>query len=586
MKTFILQIFSFLDKSDKLNFIWFIIGLFLNGAISLLGIGSVIPLIIVLMNPNKLRQIPYIGSLSFPSQVGCCVTAMIIAFVLKNSFNFFILFQQSSFQSNLSAKIRKKLFSSYLNAEFIFHKQSNSTSLVNNVCSQIQALTNNVIVQFGTILTEFLTATIIIGTVFFIKPSIVLYLVLSIICSITGFMLIMRQQTKKFDELRAENLSIINQLATNALGGIKETKLYHKEQYFTDKFDINANLLKNMESFTLISQQSSRLILETIGVSIMLVTIYILVLSGDTAETLMLTLSIFALIAAQLLPSMNRLVNSLSRIYISAPLLNQMYVIINEIKLRQNDKVSTDIEQISFKTQFRLENISFNYGNKNILQNISLTIPYNAKIALVGKSGAGKSTLADVIMCLLQPSSGEIFIDNVKLSINNQRSWQNLFAYVPQDIFIYNSTIAQNIMCYQNYEKEAEDQILAALDFAGLSEWIKLLPDGIHTKVGEHGQFLSGGQKRRVGIARAIFQSPKILVMDEATNGLDLKTEDLIMQSILEKSITVITITHRLDLLKNYDQIYVIQDQTISASGTYIDLVKNCGFFNKNSIIK
>lgn len=566
MRNFLSQISVFLDKQDKKAFFIYILALIFSGVITIIGIGTVIPLIIVLIDPEKVSRYLPVG-FGIKNTVSVCVFLMIFAFIVKNVVAFALMCIQSKFQTQLSAKIRNKLFRNYLHSPMIFHKNNSSLTMINNVSYQVQNLTNSVILPFGVLITESLVSGIMLLILLFINPWLVIFLAASFALIIGSLISVVRVKSKIFGNLRADNLAELNLVATNALGSIKETKLYAQESNFISNFENLSAKLQRMETLSLNIQQSSRFIIETVAVTIMLLLIYFLILLNKSSHELLLILAVFSLLSSQLLPSLNRLMMAVSRIQMSLPLLNQVYSSFMEVQnVDLPPALSSNQKALKFEKELELRNIAFSYAEQNILQSISLTIPRGAKVALVGKSGAGKSTLIDVLMCLLPYSTGQILLDGVPIEADNIPAYQKLFAYVPQSIYLYDDSILKNIACYDSATEVNEDQVWLALRFAGLEEFVKNSPDGLETSVGQNGQKLSGGQQRRIGIARAVYLNPAILVMDEPTNGLDSLVEAQIMRELLSKDITVLCITHKLEILSNFNLVYNIELGRINRS--------------------
>ncbi|MBP7847173.1 MAG: ATP-binding cassette, subfamily bacterial PglK [Pseudomonadota bacterium] len=566
MRNFLSQISVFLDKQDKKAFFIYILALLFSGVITIIGIGTVIPLIIVLIDPEKVSRYLPVG-FGIKNTVSVCVFLMIFAFIVKNIVSFALMCVQSKFQTNISAKIRNKLFRNYLHSPMIYHKNNSSLSMINSVSYQIQNLTNSVILPFGVLITESLVSGIMLLILLFINPWLVIFLAASFALIIGSLISVVRVKSKIFGNLRADNLAELNLVATNALGSIKETKLYAQESNFISNFENLSAKLQRMETLSLNIQQSSRFIIETVAVTIMLLLIYFLILLNKSSHELLLILAVFSLLSSQLLPSLNRLMMAVSRIQMSLPLLNQVYSSFMEVQnVDLPPALSSNQKALKFEKELELRNIAFSYAEQNILQSISLTIPRGAKVALVGKSGAGKSTLIDVLMCLLPYSTGQILLDGVPIEADNIPAYQKLFAYVPQSIYLYDDSILKNIACYDSATEVNEDQVWLALRFAGLEEFVKNSPDGLETSVGQNGQKLSGGQQRRIGIARAVYLNPAILVMDEPTNGLDSLVEAQIMRELLSKDITVLCITHKLEILSNFNLVYNIELGRINRS--------------------
>ena len=559
MRNFLSQISVFLDKQDKKAFFIYILALIFSGLITIVGIGTVIPLVVVLIDPEKVARYLPVG-FGVKNTVSVCVFLMIFAFIVKNVVAFALMCIQSKFQTQLSAKIRNKLFRNYLRSPMIFHKNNSSLTMINNVSYQVQNLTNSVILPFGVLITESLVSGIMLLVLLFIKPWLVIVLAISFVIIIGGLMSIVRVKSKRYEHLRADNLSGLNLIANNALGSIKETKLYNQEDSFISRFENLSIQLQHMETLFLNIQQSSRFIIETVAVVIMLLLIYFLILLNQSGFELLLILAVFSLLSSQLLPSLNRLMMAISRIQISLPLLKKVhaaYIEVQDVTLSPDPTANSSA--INFAREIELKDISFNYGQQNILKSVSLTIPKGVKVALVGGSGAGKSTLIDVLMCLLPSASGQIMVDNVPITSENIQAYQKLFAYVPQSIYLYDSSILRNVACYDSPSEIDENQGWSALRFAGLEDFVRNSPQGLDTHVGQNGQRLSGGQQRRIGIARAIYLNPSVLVMDEPTNGLDALVEAQIMRELLSKDITVLLITHKIEILLNFAIVYNLE---------------------------
>jgi len=235
-------------------------------------------------------------------------------------------------------------------------------------------------------------------------------------------------------------------------------------------------------------------------------------------------------------------------------------------------------EQLYVKKNIVLEDVTFTYPNKEkpVLCNLSLTIKTNSIVGIVGLSGSGKSTLIDIVLGLISPQSGRLKVDDIKVSKENLRAWQNSIGFVPQSIFLSEGTIAENVAF--GISKSNIDTMIVkqALKLAHLEELVSNMPKGIDTKVGERGVQLSGGQRQRIGIARALYNDPSLLVFDEATSALDGTTEKMIMDAIHDFSgmKTIIMIAHRLKTVQKCDVIYFINHGKIIDSGTYSELLE------------
>jgi ABC-type multidrug transport system fused ATPase/permease subunit len=264
-----------------------------------------------------------------------------------------------------------------------------------------------------------------------------------------------------------------------------------------------------------------------------------------------------------MIPSVNRILSSLQIIRSSMPSIDNLYLEFTKIENTRNELNINKGNETAFNFENRVEirNVNYNYLNvdKTTLKNINIIINKGDFIGIIGPSGSGKSTFIDIILGLLNPSSGEIFIDNFNIK-TNIRYWQKLIGYVPQNIYLIDDTIKANIAFGLNDEDISDYLLNKCIKSAQLHEFIMSLENGINTIVGERGARLSGGQRQRIGIARALYHNPEILILDEATSSLDNDTENRIMDDInqLKGNKTIILIAHRLSTLNNCDKIIKI----------------------------
>jgi ABC-type multidrug transport system fused ATPase/permease subunit len=288
---------------------------------------------------------------------------------------------------------------------------------------------------------------------------------------------------------------------------------------------------------------------------------------------------LYALAAYKIIPSVQQIFFSVSRIKFSEQALNSLHKELDLTSNIKNDDTNKNSEYLDFNKSIKLENISFAYKNdKQILRNINLLIPSNSKIGIVGTTGGGKSTLVDIIMGLLNPNSGKILIDGKILDISNSQAWKKNIGYVPQQIYLSDNSIKNNIAFGVNDEDIDLEKIKYVSKLSNIDEYIEKLPNKYDTLVGERGVRLSGGEIQRIAIARAMYRQPKILILDEATSSVDNSTEKLIINAIenqITKNLTVIHIAHRLQSLKNCEKIYILDQGEIKQEGTYKTLFEN-----------
>jgi ABC-type multidrug transport system fused ATPase/permease subunit len=245
--------------------------------------------------------------------------------------------------------------------------------------------------------------------------------------------------------------------------------------------------------------------------------------------------------------------------------------------LSERERVTASIAVANLANELTLSNVSYSYpgATKPSLRNVSLTIKKGEAIALVGSSGAGKTTLADLIIGLLEPSSGKILVDGTVLDASTVRSWQDKIGYVPQQVYLGDDTLLRNVAFGEADEAIDLLRVERALDAAHLTDFVRGLPDGLATAVGERGVRLSGGQRQRIGIARALYFDPKILILDEATSALDGLTEAEVVEAIesARADRTTIVIAHRLSTVRRCDRLVYMSDGEITNVGNWETLL-------------
>ncbi len=295
-------------------------------------------------------------------------------------------------------------------------------------------------------------------------------------------------------------------------------------------------------------------------------------------QSIIPTLGLFGVASFRLMPAANKLLSSVQRIRYGMPVVETLYDEVDEVSpqiIKDNDfHVDTDIPTL--KNVIKVNHVNFSYPDtkEHSLKDVCISVPRGHAIGLIGKSGAGKSTLVDIILGLLQPSSGNVEIDGINID-QNVRAWQDKIGYVPQTIFLTDDTLRNNIALGVSECDIDETKLSQAISDAQLEEYIEQLPIGLDTEVGERGVRISGGQRQRIGIARALYHGPEVLILDEATSSLDIETEkkviDVITNLIGKK--TIIIISHRFSAIKCCNNIYRLDSGKITQAGNYNQII-------------
>jgi len=374
--------------------------------------------------------------------------------------------------------------------------------------------------------------------------------------------------SKRIGQIRQHADGLIIQSSQESLGGIKDVKILGKEESFLNYFQKNNLVSADSSAKQNAIGQIPRMYLETIGVISFLILILVLIIRGDDFSEVVPVLAVFALAAFRLLPSVNRLLSAANSLRFAESVIASLHEEMTMVapKEFQAEKPHIQPPSITFHQNIELRDVSYRYPKSETfaLSDINLTVRKGESIGVVGKSGSGKSTLSDLVLGLLQPTTGVINVDGVGID-QNIKGWQRNIGYVQQDIFLLDDSIIRNIAFGEKDGEIDIAKITDAIKEAQLVEMIESLPDGVNTKLGERGLRLSGGQKQRIGIARALYRNAPILIFDEATSALDNETEAEIVSAIknLKGTRTMVVIAHRLSTIEHCDRVVELKNGRI-----------------------
>ncbi|MFH1643563.1 MAG: ABC transporter ATP-binding protein [bacterium] len=462
-------------------------------------------------------------------------------------FNDYLKFNYKEFLVNHSSKIGK----------VIFADTSNLTQVMMALLS---------------ILAEGLTLIFIYVTLLYVNLKMTMVLTLFLTVNVFFILKAFSDKLKK-GGYRSQLLSAqMSLLFSETYGNFKLIKLFARNDGILKKFHKMSLEYININTFNVLLQNLPRLILETIGFSMLIsVMIYVVYFYQDVGFVIPI-LSLYAMAFYRFLPSANKILSSYNIILFTKHSLDS----IEEYLKYGTEELGTD--KVFFKKTIELKNLTFSYNpGKEIIKDINLVLEKRKKIAFVGESGAGKSTLADVIMGLYKPDQGQILIDGQVLTGQNISSWRSSVGYIPQNIFLFDGSVASNVIFGRDYD---EAKLISVLRQAKIYDFL-MQKEGLETRVGENGVMLSGGQKQRIAIARALYGNPEILILDEATSSLDNQTEEKIMDEIyqLEQNKTLIIIAHRLSTVQRCDKIYKVEGQKVFE----VDFQKHLALQNQGS---
>ena len=564
------------DKKSLIKIYFLIIGLVFLALLETLSIGSIPLFISFIINPDlfidKLSDLAFVPSillelmLSYKSLFFINLL-VIILFISKNVYFAFITYYQGYVLRDIIFKVSNKLFSLYMFSGYESISQNNSSSILNNLTNEVSqcfAFLNSL----ALILRESVVLLLLLSIVFLLSPFMTsLIFIIFLLISVIYFFIL----KKKLNEIginairfKKEFLQSINE----ALGLFTDAKLLNKENHFIDNFkskNFGANKTQHLRSFL---TAMPRPILEVASVTILLGLTVFLFNNNVSTASIIPTLTLITVIALRLIPAFNVITSSITRMrsfYPSLDLIDQEFQKFQQKQqyipnFKENLNIKFD-KQLEFnKNIIEIRNFSFSYNvnNKKIFDKQEIFIKQNKFISIIGESGSGKSTLIMIILGLLKPTEGNVSYHSKIIDNNTNRP--NI-GYVPQSIFLKDDTIKNNIALGLDEKNINEEKVKEVIKLSQLNDFICSLDKGIETVVGERGSQLSGGQIQRIGLARALYNEPEVLILDEATNALDIKTEKIIDLLLpMRNKKTVIMITHRTWDMETFDHIIEVKN--------------------------
>ena len=590
------KLIYFLTPRERKRAILLVIMMLVMATLDMIGVASILPFITVLTTPqiiqdnlvlnfmyNKSALIGVRNIEEFIIMLGALVfIVLIISLTFKALTNYALI----RFAQMREFSIGRRLMQGYLSKPYSWLLGRNTGDLSKILFSEI----NLVMIQALTpVLTLFANSAVVIAIGFLliiINPVVAFFISFTLGSSYWLIYKLIRNYLKAIGQKRLE----VNQsrfLTINeAFGAGKEIKLANLENVYLDRFSKATKAFSKHQASISVLSKLPRYIIEAIGFGgIILVILYYLI-KTNAFESALPVITLYAFAGYKILPALQAIYNSISQLKFVGPAVDSLYDELRENKIETRPKIE---KELSFEKTISLKNIEYKYPNSNLssVKNISFDIKAKNSIALVGATGSGKTTIVDIILGLLEPQKGTLEIDGKVIVDENRRAWQKKIGYVPQHIYLTDDTVTANIALGIDSKDVDKKSIERAARVANLHDFItNKLSKGYNTIIGERGIRMSGGERQRLGIARALYHNPEVLVLDEATSAMDNLTEKLIMQSIntLRKDTTIILIAHRLSTIKNCDKIFLLDQGELIKKGTFNELLESSDLFKKNAI--
>lgn len=543
-----------------------------------MSVSLILPFMNTVMHPDDTMKNKYVVMLCDifgiqSSRTFLVFLALILAavYLLKNAFLIFEYNIQYRFVYGNMFQLQERMLSNFIHRPYEYFLQVNSSEIVKVINTDVPT-TFGILTTLLQLFTEIIVSGMLIATVFVIEPGITILVAIVLLALVMGINSIIRPVLKSAGEKTQDASVGMYKWLLQSIQGIKELKVMVKEKFFEINFDkYGLEYIRALRKNYTVAM-IPRFLIEAVCMSTMFMLLAVLIYRGRPLESIIPTLSVVALAAMRLLPSVNRISSHFSAISYGEPMLDKLIENLNDISGKKVVSLSMDAYEdkettnkiCNIQHSIELSHITYSYPGteKEVLEDAGLAIKKGQSVGIVGASGAGKTTVIDIMLGLLHPQGGNIFIDGVDIQEDIQGFLRQV-GYIPQTIFMLDDSIRANVAFGE--EEISDDEVWRSLVEASLYDFVKDLPNGLDTQIGERGIRLSGGQRQRIGIARALYHNPEILVFDEATSALDNETERSIMESInhLKGQKTMIIIAHRLTTIENCDVIYQVDNGKI-----------------------
>jgi ABC-type multidrug transport system fused ATPase/permease subunit len=560
---------------------------------TVVGIASIAPFFSALGSPQSIDQngplhwlyihLGFSGRRDFEVALGLAFLSLVLVANLINAVGSFAMIRLAW---SIGTDLQSILFGEYLARPYIFHARTHSAILYNNIINETTRATNDLLQNTFSLVTNIVTATFIVLSVVLLNPAVAVAMIVALAGGYALMYLAVRNRLLRAGEIRSHFFIELTKIVNGSLGAIKEILVLRIQGFFRGSFDRSSDAAARAAAQAQLIGQLPKHLMECVAV-VGLVVIALLVDSREDGIGPWLgQLTFLGFAAYRLLPTLQQAFVAIVKIRADRSGFMSIAPDLRLARGRREDCCAADASwQDRPRREIRLKEISFRYepGRPLAVSGVSLCVPARAAVGFVGSNGSGKTTAVDLIAGLLEPEIGDMEVDGIALTDANRSAWQSRIAYVPQDIFLLDATIEQNIALGVPRSAIDRKRLLAAAQLAQLDEFVGTLPAGYDYLVGERGMRLSGGQRQRLGIARALYTDASVLILDEATNALDGLTEQELTATLvnLRGRYTIILIAHRLSTVRACDVIFEFDGGRIAGSGTYAELMEKSETFRR-----
>ena len=570
-----------LSTHQKLRIAELAVLMVIGGVLELCSVSLVLPFMSAVLNPEEVMGKWYVQSVCNMFGIESASTFLIflsivlaVIYILKNIYLLFEYDLQYRFTYGNMLVMQRRLLHNFIHRPYEYFLKVNSGEMI-RIVNTDTADSFYMLTVLLEIFTETIVAIMLLIGIFVITPTITMGMAAVLLIMLFVIMRTIKPILYKVGLENQASAAGMNKWLLQAIQGIKELKIMNKEKFFQENFETYGSTYVNSLQKNQILLIVPKFFIEAISMSTMFIIVALLIYNGSSLETIVPMLTAVAMAAMRLLPSINRISDSMGAINYREPKLDKLMEYLAEIEDRNELHPADDKERSHevrsreekpFEENIKLEQVSYHYPDSdvNILEAADLKIKKGQSVGIVGPSGAGKTTMIDILLGLLKPGGGRVMVDGIDIE-KDITNWHEQIGYIPQTIFMLDDTICANVAFGIEKKDILDENVWESLEEASLADFVRSLPEGLDTEIGERGVRLSGGQRQRLGIARALYYKPDVLIFDEATSALDRETEAAVMESInkLHGQKTMIIIAHRLSTIEKCDHIYKVENGKI-----------------------
>lgn len=585
MVSLIINFFRHIEKKFKFKILLLVILMVIVSFSEIISISSIIPFLGAITAPEKIFNNslvhPYLGLLGIDSSKDLILALTIFfgsAAIFAGFMRLLLIYSTTKLSASIGMDLSLKIFRKTLYQPYSVHLERSSSVIIDAMSNKINIVVSSFVLGSLLFISSFTIIFLILCALLAINLKITLITFFSF--GIIYFLFvnsIRKHLHKNSDTIARESVQLIK-ILQESIGSIRDILISGSQEIFCDTYSMTENNLRSAQASNHFMGNGPKFLMESFGLFFIAILAYTLIKTDpeNGITSVIPVIGMLGLASQRLLPLIQQIYTIWVGFLASRESLVDIQQLLNQ-EINRNLLISKE-NLLDFRNAIKFKNVSFKYtsGHKSIIRNANLEIKKGTTVGFVGETGSGKSTLLDILMALLEPSKGSIYIDNKRISKKNSILWQKQISHIPQFIFLLDSSIKNNIVFSEPKNFFDKQRFLQVIKIAQLEDFLNSLPSKYDSKIGERGAKLSGGQRQRIGIARALYKKSKVLIMDEATSALDSLTEKKIIKAIMEfdPNLTILMVAHRINTLKYCDVIYEVASGQIKKKLTFDELVE------------